>query len=133
MSLSRLPERRKGAKIDLSLAIINIVLLLILFFLIAGQLVAGQRFAVDPARTRDLALEILPSPVLSHVATGQWELDGAAVDLADLPDLLAGETVLHILADREAVALEIVEFTLRDGLEDLELRLVTVRTGAVAP
>lgn len=128
MALTRLPQGKKGAEIDLSLAIVNIVLLLILFFLIAGQMVAIQDFKVDPSRTRELAVEILPSPVLTHIEAGQWELDGAPIALADLAEALADAEVVHILADQDAVARDIVEFTLQPSLSHLELRLVTVRS-----
>lgn len=128
MALARLPQAKKGAEIDLSLAIVNIVLLLILFFLIAGQLVTIQEFKVDPAVTRKLAVEILPSPVLIHLGPGQWELDEAPIALSELSTALADAKVVHILADQSAAALEIVELTMAPELAHLELRLVTVRS-----
>ena len=129
MALTRLPRRKRGARIDLSLAIVNIVLLLILFFLIAGQLLTGQRLRADPARTEALALGQLPSPVLAQDPSGQWQLDGVAVSLEDLSSRLDAAQDLYLVMDRTALARDALELTLRPDLSHLTIHLVTVRQG----
>lgn len=128
-----LPTPRKPIKMDVSLAIVNIVLLLILFFLATGQLLNPPTSDVDLAETRELPLDALPSPIL--VVSGEtWELDGATVApdlidvaLADLPQ----PVVLHVLIARDAPAGGLLEVMNTPGLEDTELRLVTLRKSDV--
>lgn len=126
-----LPTPSKVIKLDVSLAIVNIVLLLILFFLATGQLLNPATGDVDIAETEDLPLEALPSPILIVDDNGAWALDGAPVApdlleiaLADLPD----SPVLHVLIDREAPAAALLEVMNNPGAAEVELRLVTLRT-----
>lgn len=125
-----LPRHTKPIKLDVSLAIVNIVLLLILFFLATGQLLNPRTSDVDLARTQDLPLDTLPSPILVVDDTG-WSLNGAAIApnllataLADLPDA----SVLHVLIGRDAPAAALIAVMNAPGLSDTTLRLVTLRT-----
>ena len=124
-----LTSPRKPVKLDVSLAIVNIVLLLILFFLATGQLLNPQTGDVDLAETKDLPLDALPTPIL--IVDGEsWQLDGTLVApelldvaLADLPQPI----VLHVLIARDAPATGLLEVMNTPALSDVELRLVTLR------
>ena len=130
-----LPQPKKTIQLDVSLAIVNIVLLLIFFFLATGQLLNPPAGDVDIAETSELPLDQLPSPVLVVVADGSWELDGQPV----APDLLEvalapleRPLTLHILINREAPAASLITVMNRPELADAELRLVTLRTARAA-
>ncbi|MEL6640523.1 MAG: biopolymer transporter ExbD [Pseudomonadota bacterium] len=121
---------RQPVKLDVSLAIVNIVLLLILFFLATGQLLNPQTGDVDLAETQELPIDALPSPILI-IDGDTWELEGTTVApdlidvaLSDLPQ----PVVLHVLIARDAPASGLLEVMNTPGLSDVELRLVTLRT-----
>lgn len=125
-----LESPRKPVKLDVSLAIVNIVLLLILFFLATGQLLNPQTGDVALAETQDLPIDALPTPILI-VDGDTWELDGSVVApelievaLANLPD----PVVLHVLIARDAPAQGLLEVMNTPALSDVEIRLVTLRT-----
>ena len=127
MALNLPPRRHERAHIDTSLSIVNIVLLLLFFFMIVGQ-TAKPEPGLDLSRTEDLPLEQLPSPILIVGEDGAWLLDGDPIS----PDLLpaavpaTGSQVLHLMIDRDAPAHLLVE-TLNDPvLADYDLRLVTL-------
>lgn len=127
MALNLPPRRHERAHIDTSLSIVNIVLLLLFFFMIVGQ-TARPAPGVELSRTEDLPLEQLPSPILIVERDGAWLLDGEPIS----PDLLpaavpaTGGEILHLMIDREAPASLLVE-TLNDPvLTDYDLRLVTL-------
>jgi len=122
-----LPPRRPPLRPDVSLAIVNIVLLLILFFLASGALInASAPLNVELAETSDLDIAHLPRPVLAVTADGGLELDGDPVLLADLAQALAADQVLHLVIGREAPATRVLDLLGQPGLERLDVRLVTV-------
>lgn len=124
MSLN-LPRRPLPARLDPALAIVNIVLLLIFFFLSAGQ---STRPIGDLqlARTQQLPPGTLPSPVLELRGAERWLLDGQPI----LPELLAAALAphdgpLHVMIDRQAPASLLLELLRRPELEGHDIRLVT--------
>lgn len=121
-----LPRHRKPIKLDVSLAIVNIVLLLILFFLATGQLLNPRTGDVDLARTQDLPLDTLPSPILVVDDSG-WTLNGDSVAPDLLGTALADTAVLHVLIARDAPAASLLEVMNNPGVADTTLRLVTLR------
>ena len=126
-----LPQPKKPIALDVSLAIVNIVLLLIFFFLATGQLLNPPAADVELAETSELPLDQLPSPVLVVVSDGSWELDGEPVapDLLELAlEPLERPLTLHILINREAPATSLIAVMNRPELAEAELRLVTLRT-----
>lgn len=127
MARAFLPPPRPRARLDVSLAIVNIVLLLILFFLAAGTLVPGPGTGVVPARTEVLPPGALPRPLLSVAPDGTLRLDGAPVTAETLPGALGGVDVLHVAMDGAAPALELLDLLARPELAPLEIELVTVR------
>ena len=129
--MKALPRPNHRTKLDVSLAIVNIVLLLIFFFLATGQLLNPPTQGVDLAETSELPLDQLPSPILVVHDDGRWELDGAPVApellntaVADLPAPLT----LHILIAGAAPAGSLMTIVNRPELATAELRLVTLRT-----
>lgn len=125
-----LPVRRRRDGPDTAIAIVNLVLLLILFFLVSGGLwnrdaPTGLRLAetraFDPAR--------LPRPLLELTPDGRLALDGQAVALAGLPEALAGASRVHLLIDRSAPARQLLHLLGSAGFDGREVVLVTVRAG----
>ncbi len=95
-----LPPRAKG---ESTIALINIVFLMLIFFLIAGSLA--------PRPDKDVTLVALsqietapPSDALVILADGSLRLAGQAIDLAQVPQLFAGNAKARILPDRAAPA-----------------------------
>lgn len=128
MSL-RLPRRRVPARLDPALAIVNIVLLLIFFFLGAGQSTQPPG-DLQLAQTQLLPPGTLPSPVLELHGAERWLLDGQPI----LPDLLPAalavhDGALHVMIDRQAPASLLLELLRHPGFEGRDLRLVTQPDG----
>lgn len=124
-----LPEPEIRPKPDTSLFIVNIVLLLILFFLATGRLMNAPPSSVDLAETSELPVESLPKPLLVVGEQG-LELDGVPVPTEGLAQALEGATRLHVLIARDRPASDLVTLLSRPEFADLELRLVTVRTNS---
>lgn len=125
-----LPKRRAPIKLDISLAIVNIVLLMILFFLATGQLLHPRTGDVAVATTQDVPIEALPSPILIVAPDGRLELDGTPVAEDLLPIALSSlpqPVTLHLLMNADAPATDLVALMNTPGLADVELRLVTLR------
>lgn len=121
-----IPIHTQKPTIDTSLAIVNIVLLLIFFFLTTGSLLAGRGYGVDVAETYDLEIEAFPQPILVVEDSGLISLNGEPIAADALADALAAETRLHVLINRDAPALELVSLLTEPGLKDLEIFLVTI-------
>lgn len=131
MSLD-LPKRRKLIGIDISLAIVNIVLLLIFFFVVSGQEFAQSR-ELDLSETTSLPLDRLPKPILIIDRKGDWSLDGVAIAPDLLPIALQDQTAegdLFLMIDRGAPASQLIAILNRDELKPYRLRLVTLHQGA---
>lgn len=113
---------------DFSLAIVNIVLLLVFFFLITGSLVQQGETEVDLAETSDLPLERLPRPLLLIDAGGAMALDGVAVTEDTLAETLAPDRpeALYLLADSGLQADRLLSLTARPDLAGISMRLVTL-------
>jgi biopolymer transport protein ExbD len=129
--MKRLPARAPKIEMDVSFAIVNIVFLLLFFFLIIGQTPNRQTQDMKLAETSELPLDRLPSPILVVTASGAWQLDGAPiapeflfVALQDMPRPL----VLHVLVNRDAPAESLLQIVTRPDLAEVDLRLVTLKT-----
>ncbi len=116
-------------QMDVSLAIVNIVLLLVFFFVATGQLLNAPSFGMELAETEDLPLDRLPTPILIVGADGEWSLDGEPL----APDLLgvavsrlAEPAILHLLIDRDQPASTLLSLLARPELDPVEVRLVTL-------
>ena len=128
MRASRLAPHRPRRQPDFSLAIVNIVLLLVFFFLITGSLVQQGETSVSLAETSDLPLERLPRPLLLIDKQGEMALDGQAVS-ADRLAAALGQTLpeaLYVLADGNLSADRLMALTTRPDLQGVSIRLVTL-------
>lgn len=129
MSSSRriLPQKTRHMQTDTSLAIVNIVLLMLFFFLATGSLMNSPGYGVDLAETMDLPIDQLPRPVLVVGPGGTLTLDEVPV----APDLLATAVqdldIVHLLIAGDAPAQDLLDLLARPGLEHLDIRLVTLR------
>ena len=129
MSLN-LPARRMKMRIDPAYSIVNIVLLLIFFFLLAGQ---KTPFTSDLrlAETTQLPAGNMPSPVLEILSEDQWRLDGQPLRPELLATALPDEEVpIHLVIDREARSALLLAILRRPELADRPIRLVTQHGGA---
>lgn len=124
----RLPDRPKSHGPDSSLAIVNIVLLLIFFFLATGTLLTSRSVEVALPETTRLPLDLLPQPLLTVSIDGDMTLDGEPMPQGRLAEALIDDPVLHVLADRELSATELLRLIEAENLIAVETRLVTIHT-----
>lgn len=124
-----LPPLRQGrhVQVDTSLAIVNIVLLLIFYFLIAGQNPAPDT-GLELSSTTEISPGNLPSPVLEVLGPEEWRLDGRSIRPEMLPGALADSAApVHLLIDRNASAGLLVGLMRRPELAGHDIRLVTIK------
>jgi len=132
MSKTRLPVVRRAKAIDSSLAIVNIVLLLIFFFLATGTLIASDSVEIDLPETTQLPLDLLPKPLLTVNADAEMALDGIPMEPGTLAAALIDYPTLHVLADRELGAGTLLDLIAAEDLVAVNVRLVTLRGKAAA-
>ncbi|MEP4209494.1 ExbD/TolR family protein [Marinobacter alexandrii] len=126
MSQTRLPEVRRAKTIDSSLAIVNIVLLLIFFFLATGTLIASDSVEIDLPETTQLPLDLLPKPLLTVDGDTSMTLDGVPIEPGTLAPLLLDYPTLHVLADRELGAGTLLDLLEAEELVAVNVKLVTL-------
>lgn len=122
-----LPERRKP---DFSLSTVNIVLLLVLFFLIVGAPADQAERQVDLPITRDLPLDGLPRPLLLvEQGSGALILDGIETSRPALEQAITGGDLarLNLLVARDHPARALLELTSVLTEVGAEVVLVTLR------
>ncbi|MDO5641740.1 MAG: biopolymer transporter ExbD [Paracoccus sp. (in: a-proteobacteria)] len=134
MALNLPPRRHGRLQTDNALPIVNIVLLLLFFFMIVGQTERPDP-GLNLSRTEDLPLEQLPKPILVIAPNGDWLLDGVAVSPELLPSAMPGgaDQVLHLMIDRDAPADLLVAALQNPILGDYRLRLVTLNQRDAGP
>jgi biopolymer transport protein ExbD len=126
MPFSKLPVRLPKKKIDSSLAIVNIVLLLIFFFLSTGSLMNSRAVTVSLPETTVLPLDLLPKPLLTVSIDGEMSLDGEPLAVGTLSDALIYSPTLHVLADRDLSAITLLDILAAEALIAVDVQLVTV-------
>jgi biopolymer transport protein ExbD len=130
-----LQPRKKAPAADFSLAIINVVFLLLFFFILTGNIVQRVEMEVRPPNTSRLPLERLPRPLIVVSDQGTLLLDGVAIAEDALLEKIKKSRArkvnefktLNILADSNFPAkafLSLIEPLRRTGLP---IRIVTVR------
>ncbi|MEL6564201.1 MAG: biopolymer transporter ExbD [Pseudomonadota bacterium] len=127
---NRLAPAREGNKMDSGLAIVNIVLLLIFFFLTTGSLSNSTTVTVSLPETTELPLDLLPKPLLTVSVDGNLTLDGVPIERGGLAAALVDDPMLHVLADREANAGALLDLIAAEELIAVQVRLVTVHRKA---
>ncbi len=124
---------------DASFATVNIVLLLVFFFMITGTLVETEEMSVTLAETEELPLDQLPRPLLLLGEDDTFILDGLTIPKGSLGQALAGnpllqtKPVLYILAESEMPANDLMAIVQSPDLADFAVKLVTLHTRKVAP
>ncbi|WP_323007008.1 ExbD/TolR family protein [Pseudorhodobacter sp.] len=128
MRTARLVPSRPRRQPDFSLAIVNIVLLLVFFFLITGSLVQQGETSVNLAETSDLPLERLPRPLLLIDPQGAMALDGVPVTADQIAATFGGARpeALYLLADGGLSADRLMALTTRADLIGISMRLITL-------
>lgn len=121
-----LPPDANRLKVDNSFFIVNIVLLLILFFLATGQLLNSPSFGVELSETEELPVEVLPSPLLIVNGDGSLSLDGEPIAAELLGPALADQSRVHLLIPKDAPASQLIELLARPELSTVEVKLVTI-------
>ena len=122
----RLPAPEPKRKVDASLAIVNIVLLLLFFFLATGSLQESEEVRIALPNTSDLPLAQLPKPLLIVGADSSMILNGETLEPGGLSEALIDDPILHVLADRDTSALTVLETIAAENLIAVEIRLVTI-------
>lgn len=120
------PVAGRKTRLDTSLAIVNIVLLLIFFFLATGSIMNSPDFGVDLSETSELPIDMLPQPILIVAADGSLSLNGEPIASEDLAFALIDDPVLHLMMQRDAPASDLLEILGREDLFATEIRLVTI-------
>lgn len=133
-----LPKITRKIPLDFSLTTVNIVLLLIFFFLVSGSMVETEELTVDLAQTSELPLDRLPRPLLLMDVGGKLRLNGQPVTASTLrqaldPLLHTDTPRLHILADRDVAAGALVSLIQQPDLTGIQIKLVTLRQFKTSP
>lgn len=127
MSTRRLiPRTHVRPTPDTSLAIINIVLLLIFFFLLTGRLASAPGIPVQLSETAELPIAALPKPILVWEGDDELTLDGMPIAADALDAALADRTLLHILIDRSESARVLIDLLAKPEFAHLSISLVTI-------
>lgn len=124
--------RRKPNEDDRILPLINVVFLLLIFFMVTGRLTAADPFPIEPPRSASDG-----APAEGHLiaigADGQLALDGAVMDEAALLEALGtilsrvANAEIRIKADGGGEAVELVALLARlRGIGAEEVTLMTV-------
>lgn len=128
MTLLARPKKRNRP--DFSLAVVNVVFLLLLFYLATGSLVKPGEMEADAPLTTDLRPELLPRPLLVVVADRSLLLDGMAVTLDDLAararDKVGEGGVLNVLANRSMSGREFLDVLARIDTGGVPMRIVSM-------
>lgn len=138
----RLPAKtRRRENLDFALPTINVIFLLMLYFLVAGTLVQGDELAVAPPETSTIPADRLPRPLLVLDEAGGMTLDGVPVAAAELPEaarkLAASAAVagrpLNILAPRDQPARAMLDILVLLEAEHLPVRIVALDSREASP
>lgn len=133
------PKKRRE-RLEFALPTINVIFLLMLYFLVAGTIVQKDELSFAPPETARLATERLPRPLLVIADDGTLLLDGQVVARSDLvgaaraalADPQHATDYLNLLAPARMSAAPFLEVIAALGAADLPLRVVTVPEAAEA-
>lgn len=132
------PRIRRRERMEFALPTINVIFLLMLYFLIAGTIVQKDELSVAPPVTTEDALDRLPRPLLVISDADTFTLDGDALPRADLvaaaaaaiASPLAESPQLNVLAPADMAAIPFLELLELLGAGGIPVRLVTVEAEA---
>lgn len=114
---------------DRILPLINVVFLLLIFFMIAGRLTSADPFEIAPPTSASGEDPAAGEALVLVAADGRLALDGAPVSEAELADRLRGAEgrQIRLKADANAEAVRVVavmEVLQEAGIEKLDLLTV---------
>lgn len=126
------PIRKTRAELNFALPTINIALLLILFFLVAGTIVEEEELGISPPEVVELPDTRLPRPLLAMTNEGQLLLDGVPITDPGLVEAAraaveATEGPLNILVPPDSSAGSLLGRLSQIGKAGISVRLVTAR------
>ena len=128
-----IPAPPRKSKPHFSLSTINIIFLLLLFYLVSGSLLQQAEREADLPVTHDLPIEQLPRPLLL-LTQDALVLDGRPIGQAALADAvleaMAGtppREFLNVLAERDVSATRLLQLVGHLQGAGVEVRLVTLR------
>lgn len=90
-----------------TIALINIVFLMLIFFLIAGSIAPGPDPDVQLVSLSDMPTEP-PRDALVLLADGGLRLDGESLSTAQALAQMAGQSTVRVLPDRAAPAADLI-------------------------
>jgi biopolymer transport protein ExbD len=133
--------RRRRERMEFALPTINVIFLLMLYFLIAGTIVQKDELTFAPPETARVATDRLPRPLLVVNADRSMTLDGIHVEIAGLAvaaqaalaDPRAASHQLNILAPADMQAAPFLEVLASLGASGVPVRVVTVPLDTAAP
>lgn len=129
MSLN-LPSRPGRPRADAALPIVNIILLLVFFFLIAGQNRPAP-VGISLPETADLPGGALPPFTVELHEGGEWRVDGQPIAAELLAAALPpGDAPIHLATDRDLPSGELMRALRSPELTGRQIRLVTQRSRA---
>ena len=132
MSTGLLLPRKPRQRMDFALPTINVIFLLMLYFLVAGTLAEHDELSIEPPQTTPLPSERLPRPLLLVTDDGRLLLDGLPLEQPDLaawaPAALAdtGAAELNLLVPAGMAAEPFLALLARLDAAGVPVRLVTV-------
>lgn len=129
-------NRRPSNRDDRLIPMINVVFLLLTFFLISGTLRMNDALKIDPPEIATEGAIRTQSPILSVEANGTMTFDGSRVETNQVVEIIrkslsdAPGGRLYVKADRDTPASVILPLlqTLRDG-GLTAIRLIAVKKG----
>jgi biopolymer transport protein ExbD len=133
--MSILPAAKPRRRQDFTLTMINIVFLLLLFFLTTGSLTNSDEAQTTVPSTETLPMEKLPRPLLLIGKDGRLSLDGTPVAADGMGPTIKARLdsqgiapALNVLADRAMPATHFLDMVDRLRAVGIEVRIVTTRS-----
>ncbi|MEM7176513.1 MAG: biopolymer transporter ExbD [Pseudomonadota bacterium] len=134
--LSSPARRRARLDDDRILPLINIVFLLLIFFMVVGRLSASDPFEIEPVHSLSAGAPALEAPLVTIGRGGALALDGEVMDETALITGIsqAGATGLRIKVDQSVEAARVVALLNRlkaAGVGEVKLMTVPSIEGAL--
>ena len=126
-----LPRRREGP--DFALPMINVIFLMMLYFLVAGTITQRDELSIVPPLTQSYPPERLPRPLLVIVDAQTVLIDGRPLERGHLAagvrtgaDGVPVEQTVNILAPRAMAADTLLDVAAELGAAGIGVRIVSL-------
>lgn len=133
--LARFQKPRE--RMEFALPTINVIFLLMLYFLIAGTIVQNDELSVVPPITTETPTDRLPRPLLVIHDDGRMQLDGLEVPASELMTAAADAVVrstsqqLNVLAPAEMASGPFLELINAFAASNIPVRVVMIEESAL--